>query len=197
MAAAARRRHRLDPYHRDHGGITIIHTFMSNLGGPAVSGEPAIIDLPVRLGSDVNMTLEPPPNSSYEFFRGRTTLHFLTYKALRGRVLRRWPSKTHFKAIAEVLVRNGANPHVLTDQDYSPTMIAMRQYKAFCWWRESLVEAGFDLEDFVDKERKLLSKMVKQGWDKEALLSLFKQSFTRDTSLQKADFREQQAWWKL
>ncbi|MCJ1288454.1 hypothetical protein MMC26_007812 [Xylographa opegraphella] len=179
-----------DPSARDVGGFTTLHTFMSVVGGPA------IIDLLLRLGSNANDTLEPPPKSSYGFYRGRTALHFLTYRALTGRVLKKWPSKENFIAIASLLFDSGADPHVLTVQGYSPTMIAMREYEAFCWWRESVGGAGYDMEEFVEKECQLSSKMIKQGWNKEGLRSLFDSPLPRPNFLEKADFAQQQAWWK-
>ncbi|MCJ1404577.1 hypothetical protein MMC11_007803 [Xylographa trunciseda] len=179
-----------DPSARDLGGFTTLHTFMSVIGGPS------IIALLIRLGSNVNDTLEPPPKSSYGFYEGRTALHFLSYRALTGRVLKRWPSKENFTAIAAILFDNGADPYVLTVQGYSPTMIAMREYEAFCWWRESVQSAIYDFEEFVDKECQLPSKMIKQGWNREGLLALFEAPLLRPDFLAEADFAQQQAWWK-
>ncbi|MCJ1388486.1 hypothetical protein MMC18_001333 [Xylographa bjoerkii] len=179
-----------DPAARDLGGFTTLHTYMSVVGGPA------IIELLLRLGSNANDTVEPPPKSSYGFYRGRTALHFLTYRGLTGRVLKKWPSKENFNAIAVILFKNGADPHLLTVQGYSPTMIAMREYEAFCWWRESVQGAGYDMEEFVEKECQLSSKMIKQGWNKERLLALFESPLPRPDSLAEADFAQQQAWWK-
>ena len=115
----------------------------------------------------------------YRFYGGRTALDFLEYRALTIRVPKRWPSKAQGRVVAEISFDNGANPHMLIAQQYIPATNTMCEYVVFCWWHENIPELGFDLEDFVDKECRPVSSMIKQGQNQDSLISLFKASLTQ------------------